>query len=265
MIGALFFVISCLAIVNEETNKITEEQTDEKDKHTDMIDSISGMSASQSSSGSFVLSTTGKMSFADTKYCEMFQNHGAYVCWFVNYDGFFFAKAISMVIIVTAGLIGNFLLLLTILSSERLRSNSVNIFIVNLSISNFLNLSLTAPVILIDSVTEFFILGKFTCHAMRCAQVIFFVVPMLTLLAISVDRFLAIRYLIRGQNQSWKTYLVCLAIWCIGLGMGMPEYQYKTYSVREFSDLNDIECYENFYMDGLNDDYKGWKFQRIYW
>ena len=206
-----------------------------------------------------------KMSFAHVEYCEMFLSRNETVCWFVEHNPIFFTKVISMSLIVSIGLIGNLLLALTIIFSKKLRSKSVNIFIVNLSISNCLNLSLTAPVIVVDSVTEFFELGNFICHAMRCGQVIFFVVPMLTLLAISVDRFLAIRNLMRDQNYSWKTFLVCLAIWGIGLGSGYREYKYKTYSVTEFLDINDIKCYENFYKNGLDDKYAGWRFQRTYW
>ena len=169
-----------------------------------------------------------------------------------------------MSVIVTVGLIGNFLLGLIILSSKRLRDKSVNIFIVNLSISNCINLSFTAPVIAVDSVTEFFELGEFICYAMRCVQVIFFVVPMLTLLAISIDRFLHIQNLMRDQNYTWKTFLICLVIWLLGIGLGSSEYRYKTYSVTEFKDISDKKCYDNFYKDGLDETNK-WEFERTYW
>jgi len=207
------------------------------------------------------------MSFALTNYCEVFQNLGADVCWYWKKDAVFFVKSISMSLIVSVGLIGNFLLAFTILSSKTLRRKSVNIFIVNLSISNCLNLSLTAPVIVVDSITEFFELGEFICHAMGCVQVIFFVVPMLTLLAISVDRFLAIRKLMRDQNYSWKTFVVCLAIWAVGLGLGSTEYKYKTYSVTEFAEgFLDVKCYDNFFKGGQNGSSGiGWEFQRSYW
>ena len=88
---------------------------------------------------------------------------------------------------------------------------------------------------------------------------------MLTLLAISVDRFLAIRNLMRDQHYSWKTFLGCLAIWGIGLGAGSTEYKYKTYSVTEFNGTDDIKCYENFYKNGLTNDNADWRFQRTYW
>ena len=208
-----------------------------------------------------MFSLPDKMPFENISYCNIFPDR----CWFVKFDIVFFAKVISMGAIVTVGLIGNFLLALSIIGSDRLRSKSVNVFIVNLSISNFLNLSFAAPAIVTDSVTEFFVLGKFICHAMRSAQVLFFVVPMLTLLAISVDRFLAIRSLLRDQRHSWKTFLVCLVIWCAGVSGAWVEYRYKTYSTIIFSDLEQIMCYENWYLDGGKDNDKDWEFQRLYW
>ena len=130
--------------------------------------------------------------FAKYNYC-WFQHsidNTTEVCWYVHTDAAFFAKVISMGIIVTIGLIGNILLALTILSSQRLRNKSVNIFIVLLSISNLLCFVLVAPFTLIDDVTEFYILGDFMCKTNRATQVFFFVVPMLTLLFISIDRYL---------------------------------------------------------------------------
>ena len=204
------------------------------------------------------------MSFSRVNYCDMFRAQGLDVCWYYKTDTTFFVKVISMSLIVSLGLVGNFFLAFVILSSKRLRDKSVNIFIVNLSISNCLNLSFTAPIIAVDSVTEFFELGDFICHAMRCVQVIFFVVPMLTLLVISVDRYLHIQNLMRDQNYTWKTFLVCLVIWGLGIGLGSSEYRYKTYSVTEFKDILDKKCYDNYYKDGLDETNK-WEFERIYW
>lgn len=128
--------------------------------------------------------------FAKYNYC-WFQHsidNTTEVCWYVHTDAAFFAKVISMGIIVTIGLIGNILLALTILSSKRLSSKSVNFFIVVLSISNILCFIVVAPFTLVDNVTEFYVLGEFMCKTNRGLQLVFFVIPMLTLLFISIDR-----------------------------------------------------------------------------
>ena len=130
--------------------------------------------------------------FKSLNYCtyapKVYGNSSDY-CWFVRMDLDFYTKVISMGLIVTVGLIGNIMLGLTILLSKRLRSKSVNVLIVLLTLSNILNLALVAPNVVVDSVTEFYVLGEVACQYGRASQVFFFVVPMLTLLSISIDRY----------------------------------------------------------------------------
>ena len=130
--------------------------------------------------------------FAKYNYCTtapIWLGNDTEVCWYVHLDAAFFGKVISMGLIATFGILGNFLLALTILSSKRLSSKSVNFFIVVLSISNILSFVLVAPFMVVDNVTEFYVLGEFMCKTNRGLQLAFFVVPMLTLLAISIDRW----------------------------------------------------------------------------
>ena len=130
--------------------------------------------------------------FAKYNYCTFYPQYidnSTEVCWYVHTDLAFFAKVISAGIIVTIGLVGNFLLAITILSSKRLSSKSVNFFIVVLSLSNILCFIVVAPFTVVDNVTEFYVLGEFMCKTNRGLQLVFFVIPMLTLLFISIDRW----------------------------------------------------------------------------
>ena len=132
--------------------------------------------------------------FAKYNYCQFqqFIDNTTEVCWYVRTDTAFFAKVISMGIIATLGLVGNILLALTILSSKRLSSKSVNFFIVVLSISNILCFIVVAPFTVVDNVTEFYVFGEFMCKTNRGLQLVFFVIPMLTLLFISIDRLILV-------------------------------------------------------------------------
>ena len=133
--------------------------------------------------------------FANIDYCTFvpkYIDNSTEVCWYVHTDAAFFAKVISAGIIVTLGLVGNILLALTILSSKRLSGKSVNFFIVVLSISNILCFIAVAPFTVVDNVTEFYVLGEFMCKTNRGLQLVFFVIPMLTLLFISIDRLVLV-------------------------------------------------------------------------
>ena len=69
-----------------------------------------------------------------------------------------------------------------------LRCKSINIFIINLAVSNVLQLVVVAPIVTIDNLTEFFELGDIGCKSKFYLQTLFFIVPMLTISVISIDR-----------------------------------------------------------------------------
>ena len=203
---------------------------------------------------------TFNFNFSQTNYCEVFNKSDHQVCWFLHYDSTFYWKVVSMIVIITIGLIGNFLLAFTILMSKRLRSKSINVFIVNLSFSNFLNLFLSAPSVLVDSLTEFFVLLEIGCKTMRVVQTVFFLVPMLTLLVISMDRYLAIHHPFRDLKYNNKAFMICALIWCISIGLSVPQYTTKVFDSQEFKDITVDQCYDKWISDYEN----YWTNERIY-
>ena len=202
--------------------------------------------------------------FTQRSYCELFNKSDHEVCWFIKHDATFFLKTISMIFIIIFGLIGNFILALTILLSVRLRSKSINIFIFNLSVSNWLNLFFAAPGVLVDSLTEFFELKEIGCKSGRVVQTLFFMVPMLTLLVISIDRYLAIKYPFRDLKYNKRAVIICLLIWCIGIGVSIPEYTTKIFQSYEFKDLT-LEVCLDIWATVLNTNgNKDWEREQIY-
>ena len=116
-------------------------------------------------------------------YCIQFIEND--VCWFYRTgDLEFWIKVVSMALVVIFGLIGNVLLALTIIKSPRLRTKSINIFIANLSISNIINLLVVAPMVTLDNLSEFFVLGEVGCKLKLVTEYLFFIVPMLTILVL---------------------------------------------------------------------------------
>ena len=89
-----------------------------------------------------------------------------------------------MALVVLFGVIGNVLLAVTIIKSPRLRKKSINIFIANLSISNIINLLVVAPMVTLDNLSEFFVLGEVGCKLKLVTEYLFFIVPMLTILVL---------------------------------------------------------------------------------
>ena len=145
-------------------------------------------------------------------------NSSVDLCWFVHMDTDFYTKVLLTSLVVIIGVIGNVLLGGTILFSSRLRTKSINIFIVNLSISNILQLLIVPTIVTVDNLTEFFELGFIGCKSKMFLTNLFFIVPMLTLSVISVDRFLAIRYPFRDLKYKKVALMVCILTWVAGVG-----------------------------------------------
>ena len=132
-------------------------------------------------------------------YCDFYQNTyntSGGVCWFLHTDeAEFYVKVIFVGLVVIFGILGNLLLGATVLLSSRLRCKSINIFIINLAVSNVLQLVVVAPIVTIDNLTEFFELGDIGCKSKFYLQTLFFIVPMLTISVISIDRQTCMRRL----------------------------------------------------------------------
>ena len=145
-------------------------------------------------------------------------NYTVDLCWYIHTNTDFYMKVLLTCLVVIIGVIGNVLLGGTILFSSRLRPKSINIFIVNLSISNILQLLIVPTIVTVDNLTEFFELGYIGCKSKMFLTNLFFIVPMLTLSVISVDRFLAIRYPFRDLKYKKVALMVCILIWVAGVG-----------------------------------------------
>ena len=96
-------------------------------------------------------------------YCDFFaETFEDGVCWYLHLDVNFFVRVIFTGLLYILGVLGNLLLGATILLSPRLRPKSINILILNLSFSNVLQFFVVAPLVTTDSLTEFFVLGKYS-------------------------------------------------------------------------------------------------------
>ena len=192
------------------------------------------------------------------KYCETFAKDD--VCWFYRTEDLtFWLKVISMALVVLLGVVGNVLLAVTIIKCPRLRTKSINIFIANLSISNIINLSVVAPLVTLDNLSEFFVLGSIGCKLKLVLEYLFFIVPMLSILVISIDRFLAIRFPFRDLKYSKLALTLCAVIWLIALTVSGVKYYTQVFQTYYFKDITVNICLSTW--ENLD---QAWQNQRIY-
>lgn len=102
-------------------------------------------------------------------------------------------QAASMVAIIIVALGGNILILLAIYIDKTLQTIT-NVFIINLACADLLLTIIGMPFTLVSSITYDWIFGGTWCKVNGMANSLFCVASILTLAAVSIDRYLAILY-----------------------------------------------------------------------
>ncbi|OCT97223.1 melanopsin-B-like [Xenopus laevis] len=123
-----------------------------------------------------------------------------------------------ILIIGSVGIIGNLLVLYAFYSNKKLRT-APNYFIINLAISDFLMSATQAPVCFLNSLHKEWILGDIGCNVYAFCGALFGITSMMTLLAISVNRYIVITKPLQSIQWSSKkrTSQVIVLVWMYSL------------------------------------------------
>ncbi|KAJ0170935.1 hypothetical protein K1T71_013707 [Dendrolimus kikuchii] len=131
----------------------------------------------------------------------------------------YYIKATSMsfcIAIMCLGVIGNVMVPIVILKTKDMR-NSTNIFLVNLSIADLMVLLVCTPTVLVEvnSKPDTWVLGKELCLAVPFVELTVTHASVLTILAISFERYYAICEPLRAGYVCTKTRatLICALVW----------------------------------------------------
>ncbi|XP_063896300.1 uncharacterized protein LOC110374305 [Helicoverpa armigera] len=155
----------------------------------------------------------GKTNFSNATYAMSNDNFTEYA------EIPYYIKATSMtfcIVIMCLGVIGNVMVPIVILKTKDMR-NSTNIFLVNLSIADLMVLLVCTPTVLVEvnSKPETWVLGKELCLAVPFVELTVTHASVLTILAISFERYYAICEPLRAGYVCTKTRatLICALVW----------------------------------------------------
>ncbi|XP_069164482.1 neuropeptide SIFamide receptor isoform X2 [Procambarus clarkii] len=128
---------------------------------------------------------------------------------------------VAYVFVSVMGVIGNSFVVAVVMRAPRMRTVT-NVFIANLAVADLLVNIIVMPTTLIGHLLNAWVLGLFVCKAMSYLQGVSVSASINTLVAISVDRALAICYPMRCQITSRTCRSIIVVIWAFSLTITLP-------------------------------------------
>ncbi|XP_055678054.1 growth hormone secretagogue receptor type 1 [Lutzomyia longipalpis] len=137
------------------------------------------------------------------------------------------------ILILCLGVIGNIMVPIVILKTKDMR-NSTNIFLTNLSIADLLVLLVCTPTVLVEVNTppETWVLGQEMCKAVPFVELTVAHASVLTILAISFERYYAICEPLKAGYVCTKAraILICITAWIVAALFTSPILSIATYT-----------------------------------
>ncbi|KAK2139551.1 hypothetical protein LSH36_1724g00000 [Paralvinella palmiformis] len=138
-------------------------------------------------------------------------------------------------IVVILGCLGNVLVIVVVIKNRDHYRNTTNLFILNLAIADVLFLVFCVPFHAVIYTTIKWPFGEFMCKAVHLVQYSSMVASVLTLVAMSIDRYMAVGYPLMTKHVRTPTtaFLISVVIWVLSIAMAMPWPIF--YTVREYT------------------------------
>ncbi|XP_037948306.1 growth hormone secretagogue receptor type 1-like isoform X1 [Teleopsis dalmanni] len=147
------------------------------------------------------------------------------------------------IIIMVLGVIGNIMVPIVIVKTKDMR-NSTNIFLTNLSIADLLVLLVCTPTVLVEVNTrpETWVLGHEMCKAVPFVELTVAHASVLTILAISFERYYAICEPLKAGYVCTKTraIFICFLAWAIAALFTSPILYVAEYKTVEYIDGSSV-------------------------
>ncbi|XP_052801963.1 orexin receptor type 2-like isoform X2 [Mya arenaria] len=128
----------------------------------------------------------------------------------------------AYIVVFLVGLVGNVLVCCVIWKNRSMRTVT-NIFIVNLAIADVAVIVMCLPLTLLVDITETWFLGTVICKINQFTMTTSIAVSVLTLTAISVERWYAICHPLRFHSTVRRARVIILVIWLLSSCVALPE------------------------------------------
>ncbi|XP_071107564.1 neuropeptide receptor 15-like isoform X2 [Haliotis cracherodii] len=132
--------------------------------------------------------------------------------------------SIVFIIICSVGIFGNILVITAVLIDDKMRKCVTNFFIINLAVADIFIMILGIPEIGQFVLSRGWLLGPVACKVNRFLLVSSLYCSVWSLLAVSVERFVAIVFPIKAHIVCTRKKILCVIafIWPVAIGCGLP-------------------------------------------
>ncbi|CAG2117549.1 unnamed protein product [Medioppia subpectinata] len=156
-----------------------------------------------------------------------------------------FVKSMAILPIMIIGIFGNLAIICLILKLKSLRKTHINLFILNMAIADLLTTLFCPWMALVDVIHQNYVLGPVFCKLEGFIKMLCLLASVLSLVIISVDRFIAIAYPFKRHLNKKASYLIIFAIWSLAIILSSPLAFWRLYRERQWLDYLEIWCAED--------------------
>ncbi|XP_046405980.1 neuropeptide SIFamide receptor-like [Ischnura elegans] len=128
---------------------------------------------------------------------------------------------VAYLIVFAVGLVGNCFVIAVVYRSPRMRTVT-NYFIVNLAAADILVIVFCLPATLMSNIFVPWVLGWWMCKTVPYVQGVSVAASVYSLIAVTLDRFLAIWYPLKCQITKRRARLMIFIIWVVALTTTIP-------------------------------------------
>ncbi|XP_014772633.1 orexin receptor type 2 [Octopus bimaculoides] len=129
---------------------------------------------------------------------------------------------VIFIILFIVGLVGNFLVCYAVIKNSQMRTVT-NLFIMNLAIADFMVILICLPSSLLVDVSETWFFGEVMCKIFLYLQTVSVAVSVLTLSAISIERWYAICHPLSFKSTASRARNIILTIWLLSACVASPD------------------------------------------
>ncbi|XP_071133277.1 substance-P receptor-like [Mytilus edulis] len=153
-------------------------------------------------------------------------------------------KIIFYIIAIAGDIVGNFIVILIIICHKKIRTTT-NILILNLAISDIMVAFFCMWVHLGNQISPMWPFGAFMCKFATFVQVLSVTLSVLTLTCISIERFLAIVFPLKGKMTKRGIYISISVTWISSLAIASPHLFIHELVDMQFRNRKDTICQES--------------------